>query len=221
MSANSNPLNCQRLMQRPSKRPIGLIILAAGASIRMGSPKQLLRLNGVSLLRRATLTALASVCQPIMVVLGAHAAVIRPEITDLPVHLVENADWQQGMGSSIGTGMRQLMRVQPESQAVLLMLCDQPLIDTAFINRLIDCYQLSPGPVVASEYNHQLGVPALFSREVFSELALLNGAAGAKKIIEKYASVCQRVPFPEGELDLDTPEDYLRMQARIEASDAG
>jgi molybdenum cofactor cytidylyltransferase len=205
-------------MQKPNESmSVGLVMLAAGASSRMGQPKQLLKLNGESLIRRATLAALHSVCQPVVIVLGANEAFIRPEIADLSVQIVENPDWEQGMGSSIQIGIRQLLTTQPPIQAAVLMLCDQPLVDTSLINQLVECYKTSQGAVVASEYNGQLGVPALFDQKLFAELLQLDGPAGAKKIIEKYKPTCYRLPFPEGALDVDTPEDYEKVLNRIDS----
>jgi molybdenum cofactor cytidylyltransferase len=199
-------------MQKPSElTSVGIVILAAGASRRMGQPKQLLKLSGESLIRRATLAALHSVCQPVVVVLGANEELIRPEIADLPIQIIENPNWEQGMGFSIQTGIRQVLSAQPPSQAAILMLCDQPLVDTSLINQLVACYLTSQLPIVASEYNGQLGVPALFDRKLFPELLQLDGAAGAKKIISKYELTCYRLPFPAGALDVDTPEDYEKV----------
>jgi molybdenum cofactor cytidylyltransferase len=203
-------------MPKPDESvPVGLVMLAAGASTRMGKPKQLLELNGESLLRRATLAALRSVCQPVVIVLGANEAFIRPETARLPVHVVVNTDWEQGMGSSIRTGIRQLLAAHPPVRAAVLMLCDQPLVNTALINQLVDCYRTSRLPVVACEYNDQLGVPALFDRQLFDELLQLDGAAGAKRLIGKYEPTCYRLPFPEGALDVDTPEDYEKVINRL------
>lgn len=205
-------------MQKPNESTsVGLVILAAGASSRMGQPKQLLKLTGESLIRRATLAALHSVCQPVVIVLGANEAFIRPEIADLPVQIVENPDWERGMGCSIRTGIRQLLTAQPPIQAAVLMLCDQPLVDTSLINQLVECYRTSQVAVVASEYNGELGVPALFDQQLFAELLQLDGAAGAKKIIAKCGLTCYHLPFPAGAVDIDTPEDYEKLLDRLDS----
>src|SRR6185503_16376101 len=85
---------------------IGLIILAAGASTRLGKPKQLLRYGGKSLLFHAAQTAIASVCKPVVIVLGAYAELLKQEVQDLPVQVLENPHWQEGMGTSISTGIK-------------------------------------------------------------------------------------------------------------------
>lgn len=192
---------------------IGLIILAAGASTRLGTPKQLLPYEGKSLLRHAAETALASSCRPLVVVLGSNPAPLRLELEGLPVHCVENPDWEQGMGSSIRAGMKALLAASgPEREAALFMLCDQPHVSAALIDALIAAYRQTVSPLVASEYGGTLGVPALFDRSLFSELSLLNGAEGAKQILQRHRAQAIGIPFPKGTVDIDTPEDYLRLK---------
>src|SRR4028118_1557934 len=105
---------------------IGLIILAAGASTRMGTPKQLLTYRGCSLIRHMAEVAIASVCQPIAIVLGANGERIKPEISQLPLQIVENQQWQEGMSSSIQVGLEALLAVNQHLDAVAIALCDQP-----------------------------------------------------------------------------------------------
>src|SRR5947199_10804400 len=96
---------------------VGLLLLAAGGSARMGAAKQLLRCEGQTLLRRAAETALASVCRPVIVVLGARCDALRPELHGLPVEITENPDWALGMGSSISAGVQAMTRIAgPELQ---------------------------------------------------------------------------------------------------------
>jgi molybdenum cofactor cytidylyltransferase len=192
-------------------------MLAAGSSSRLGSAKQLLTINGESLIRRMAQVALGSVCRPIIAVLGAQSARIASEIADLPILIVENPEWQEGMSSSIRLGIEQLMRIAPQTSAAVLMLCDQPLVSTDLINQLVVHFQPHPNQLVACEYGNQLGVPALFGRSLFDELRQLKGAAGAKKVIGRYESSAQRIAFPEGMLDIDTTEDYQRVLAHLGA----
>ncbi|MBC7919829.1 MAG: nucleotidyltransferase family protein [Ferruginibacter sp.] len=195
--------------------PVGLILLAAGASVRMGTAKQLLRINGESLVRRAAQTALRSACQPVVVVLGANQAAVRPELADLPVRVVENPDWDRGMGSSISVGIRHLLACSPTARAAILMLADQPLVSADLLNQLIARHRTSELPLIACEYSHQVGVPALFEKTLFAELMELPGAEGAKPIIRKYAGHLGSLPFPDGALDVDTPADYQRLRERM------
>ncbi len=194
-----------------------IIILAAGVSARMGRPKQLLTYGSRTLLRHAAETALASVCRPVLVVLGAYADQLHSEIDDLPVQQVVNERWAEGMGSSIRAGLEALKHYDRAgaAKAVVLMLCDQPFVTAAVINDLVMAYRSSGKGIIASEYGGTMGVPALFGREYFAELAALSGATGAKQIIAAHASEVVRVPFPKGITDVDTPEDYLQLQRAI------
>jgi molybdenum cofactor cytidylyltransferase len=194
---------------------IGIIVLAAGASTRLGSPKQLLLYGGKSLLCRAVETALASSCQPVVVVLGAHRQSLASELEGLSVRIVENTEWEQGMGSSIRAGMEALLaEAADEPDAVLLMLCDQPQVSAQTLNRLLEAHRSTGHPIVASEYGQTLGVPALFSRALFPELARLTGAEGAKQIIQRYRNRAIGVPCPEALMDIDTLDDYARLREK-------
>ena len=190
---------------------IGAVILAAGTSQRMGSPKQLLTFNGNSLLRRAVQTALATQCQPVIVVLGAHAERLQTEISDLPVTVVENCLWAEGMGSSIRTGIAALRECSKQAAGVVLMLCDQPFVTAQTIDRLISVYEQSQPIAVASEYGGSLGAPALFSRELFAELSALNSAEGARQILKRHREEVLGLAVPEAIWDVDTPADYERL----------
>ena len=195
---------------------VGVVILAAGASTRMGTPKQLLPYRGRSLLRQATETALASVCQPIIVVLGANAERLRQEVKDLPVQVVENLRWGEGMSSSIRAGVAALDADPNRISAVVLALCDQPFVSAQVINHLVEVYHFTGKPIVASKYSGTLGVPALFSHTLFSELKALRGGEGAKQVITNYPCEVFSVPFPAGAIDIDTPKDYEQFRSMVE-----
>ncbi len=206
-----------RVWEEKRAPSIAVIILAAGASTRMGRPKQLLTHGGRTLLRNAAEMAVASVCRPIIVVLGAYEDQLQREIGGLPVQSVVNERWAEGLGSSIRAGLDAVERCDREcaAEAVLMMPCDQPFVTAAVINDLVTAYRSSGKGIIASEYDGTVGVPALFGREYFAELAALGGAAGAKQIIAVHASEVVRVPFPNGATDIDTPEDYLGLQSAI------
>jgi molybdenum cofactor cytidylyltransferase len=152
--------------------------------------------------------AIASNCPLITVVLGAHASRIRLEINDLPVHIVENLEWQAGMGTSIRAGMKSLLELEPALKAVIILLCDQPFISVSLINRLIAMYNSTSFSIITSAYSQVLGVPALFSDRHFHELITLNASAGAKQLIQRHLDQVHSIPFPEGAIDLDTPDEY-------------
>lgn len=187
---------------------VGLVILAAGASTRLGTPKQLLRSGGKSLLLQAAQTALASVCKPVVIVLGAYAELLKQEVQDLPVQVVENPHWQEGMGGSIGTGIKAINSFSDNIEAVVLMLCDQPFVSVDLINNLVKTSGITKHSIVASQYQETFGVPTLFKRKLFEELLSLKSAEGAKKIITKYSSEVDSVAFASGVIDIDTLDDY-------------
>jgi molybdenum cofactor cytidylyltransferase len=191
---------------------IGAVILAAGASTRMGTPKQLLYFRGRSLLRHTVEVAIAQKCKPIVVVLGSHLEQIGNEVIGLPVMVVENQDWQNGMGASIRVGINTVNNLSQNLEAVILLVCDQPFVCDRILNQLVEMYHTTRKPIIASQYAQTLGVPALFSRELFSELMNLDVEKGAKQLIQKYQHLVLGIPFEAGAIDVDTPEDYQRLQ---------
>ncbi|HEX9927422.1 MAG TPA: nucleotidyltransferase family protein [Pyrinomonadaceae bacterium] len=191
---------------------IGIIILAAGASTRMnGKPKQLLEFEGKTLLRRAAETALSSGLRPVAVVLGANAEKLQTEIKDLPVHPAINENWASGMGGSIKTGLSVLLAENMDTEAAILMLCDQPFVTAETLNRLVETFQKTKKPIAACQYAETLGVPALFTREMFAELSDLQGDAGAKAVIRKHAAEVAKTPAPEAAFDVDTQADFQNL----------
>ncbi|MGP8236795.1 MAG: NTP transferase domain-containing protein [Limisphaerales bacterium] len=196
-------------MNRPKGAGCALIILAAGASARLGRPKQLLPFRGRSLLRHAAETALNSVCRPVVVVLGAFADELQSELAALPVTVAINPAWADGMASSIRTGLRE---VASGPDAVVIMLCDQPLVTAGMLDRLVSVHRGEERGIVASAYEGTSGVPALFSRKYYRELGLLEGDQGAKKIIVKHENDLARISLPEAAFDVDRLEDAARLE---------
>lgn len=139
---------------------IGVIILAAGGSTRLGSPKQLLRFDGQTLIRRAANAALESRCDRVVIVIGSRAEEVKRELKGLPVLIVENTEWQSGMSSSLRAGLSEVINYD----AVLIMLCDQPLVTADVLDNLIETHHKTGMPIVASDYGSSRGVPALFSK---------------------------------------------------------
>jgi molybdenum cofactor cytidylyltransferase len=192
---------------------VGAVILAAGSSSRMGSPKQILQFRGKSLLRRAALAALGAGCSPVIVVTGAYAELSRRELDGLDVREVLNPRWETGMASSIGAGLEGLLGADPDAASAVIMLCDQPHVTAGVISGLAAAHRVTGRPVIASTYGGSFGVPALFSRPLFAELARLEGGAGAKQVIKRYASEAYFLPFRGGEVDVDTRDDLSRLIA--------
>jgi molybdenum cofactor cytidylyltransferase len=195
------------------KNEIGLIVLAAGASIRLGVPKQLLKFRGETLLRRIASESLASLCNSVIVVLGENSGKFKSELENLDVFIVENPNWQNGMGSSVKAGLEKLLEMNQTADAVVLTVCDQPFVTAFTINKLIETFQTSKAQIVASEYQTTLGVPALFSRKFFPQMQILE-SGGAKKIIYESPDETTSIYFPEGAIDIDTTDDYEKLLLR-------
>lgn len=192
----------------------GAVVLAAGSSSRMGSPKQTLQFRGESLLRRAALAALGAGCHPVIVVTGAQSQVSRRELDGLDVREVLNARWETGMASSIRAGVEGLVSADADIAAAVLLLCDQPYVTAEVIHGLVAAHRTTGSAVVASSYGGSFGVPALFSRTLFAELTRLEGMAGAKEVIKRHAKDAHFLPFQNGEVDVDTPADFSRLVAK-------
>lgn len=186
------------------------VILAAGASSRMGSPKQLLAWRDRPLLAHAIANAHAVLAERIVVVLGAHAEAIKVAVDLNGISVVMNPDWAEGMAGSIRAGIQALPAT---ASAVLLMLCDQPLINAAHLQNLLRAWQHAPERIVVSQYAESFGVPAVFPAAFFAQLAGLTGDRGAKPLLMQFAEMLVKVPLQEAELDIDTQGDYQRLHA--------
>ncbi len=189
--------------------PVALLLLAAGASTRMGQPKQLLPYQGRTLLRHAAETAVASGCAPMVLVTGALHEELLGEISDLPIQAVRNESWESGMASSIQAGLAAVASAQP--RAVLIMLTDQPLITPGLLQQLVTQQQQTQAPIVATAYGDTLGVPAVFDCAMLPALLKLQGAQGAVRLIAGLGAAVGQVAFPAGLLDVDTPEQYAAL----------
>lgn len=196
------------------KLKIGVIVLAAGNSSRMnGETKQMLEFEGRTLLRRAAETALKTEF-PTVVVLGADHQTLSREIEDLPLEIAVNEMWESGIGSSISKGLSSLSAAGTD--AVIIMLCDQPFVTAETLRRLRDAFVETKKPIAASRYENTFGVPALFAREIFAELKNLQKDEGAKKIIKKHIARTALVHAPEAAFDVDTRQDFEKLKNETE-----
>lgn len=185
---------------------IAIIILAAGASSRMDETKQLLPWKDTTLLGNAIRKAKDSNAKSVIVVLGAHAESIRKKIQD-EVEIVENTSWASGLGSSIACGTEFLLKSENKTNGLLIMLADQPLIDTRYLNSMMAAF--SPEQeIIATAYNNRAGVPALFSASYFGKLTKLKDDFGAKKIIDSNDSDVLVLNPGNKTADIDTKSDY-------------
>jgi len=188
------------------------IVLAAGASRRLGQPKQLVQLDGMTLLAR-TVRAVQACCNGgIICVLGAGAAEIRSIAEDLGAEICVNTNWREGLGASIRAGVR---RVPRASQALLLSVCDQPLVDAADMARLAAAWRAEPRAIAAAGYDigqHRIcGVPAIFPAAFRADLMALQGDRGAKTLIDQ-APLTRIVEMPNAAFDIDDHIDLARLR---------
>lgn len=189
-------------------KKIGIIILAAGESKRMGLPKQLLNIGGKSLIRRTAEIALATQCYPVVLVIGANKPQIAPEIIDLPLTVIDNPMWHEGMSSSVKMGLAGMYMTYKEVEAVIILVCDQPYLSSSLLDRMIAIYNDKKPLIVACKYGNQVGVPALFNRSLFEELLSLKGDKGAKPVLMSHLDEAHLITFEAGSIDLDTLGDY-------------
>jgi molybdenum cofactor cytidylyltransferase len=193
-------------------RNVGAVILAAGGSSRLGQPKQLLSFQGENLLLRAVRAALEAGCTCVIVVAGDARDRIEIELRGTPAVIVENLEWQRGIGTSVHCGLRHLLSSRPEIDAAVLLACDQPFLNAGVIASLIALQESSGKPIVASSYAGTLGIPALFHRSCFESLLALPDDSGAKMLIESRSGDVAQVEFEKGALDIDTPRDFEQMR---------
>ena len=203
-------------MEAESETRIAAVVLAAGASVRLGRPKQLVRIGqsggggGESLLRRAVRLALEAGCAPVVVVLGFEAERMRAELEGLAatqVRAVVNAEWAEGMGSSLRCGVEAVRGMEPIADALLVLVCDQPRLTVEHLRRLLERHREGRAAITASVYAGKTGVPAVFRQELFGELAGLEGDRGARELIRSHAGAVEGTPWAEGSVDLDLPDD--------------
>lgn len=190
---------------------IAAVLLAAGGSVRMQSTKQSLPWGNTTLLGNAIRSARESLATEIFVVLGANADKIKEQHSDSVIQWIKNEDWKKGMGTSITSAIKHILNNPNSFDAILIMLCDQPLIDSAYLNQIIDTFKNSDKGIIATAYKHRSGVPALFDKKYFSELEKLNKDYGAKDLIFKYSDDVLTIDPKGKELDLDTMEDYNKL----------
>jgi molybdenum cofactor cytidylyltransferase len=189
----------------------GTVILAAGESARMGTPKQLLAVEGRALVLRAVEAALASAAWPVVVVLGAHAEKIRPLFARLPVLVVENPAWSEGMAASIRAGVTTLRQFSRQLDAAVVALCDQPAFSAGVIAQLVAAQRTTGRSIVAAHYGGRNGAPALFLRDHFETLTHLTGEEGARALLNGSPDRVTAINLPALALDLDTPADYAAL----------
>ncbi len=201
-------------MSPPGSPPFSVVVLAAGGSSRLGSPKQLVRLEGEPLVCRAARVAHESGARSIIVVTGACGEAVAEALSEARVRIAFNAGWAEGPGSSLRTGIEALLAdaSRPQEEPAVLMLCDQPFVTPEHLRALVECVARGH-PAAASAYGGDggFGVPAAFAAELLPGLLTQSGHQGAKPLLMHHQARLGLVPFAEGLLDVDTPGDLERL----------
>jgi molybdenum cofactor cytidylyltransferase len=206
--------------EEPSLKASGrfaAVILAAGRSTRMGGPNKLLaEITGKPLARIAAEAALKSQARPVVVVTGHQGETLREALSDLPLEFVENADFAEGLSTSLRAGISAL---PADIDGAVVMLADMPQVDQVLIDRLISAHDPEKGALIAVPVlNGKRGNPVLWSRRFFPELTALEGDVGARHLIGKYGEAVVEVPV-SGQAaltDVDTPDALRAVKAELE-----
>lgn len=193
----------------------GITILAAGNSSRLGQPKQLLQFQGKSLIRHITEAAARIVGHNTIVVTGSNSGLIEHALEGLPCQFAFNSDWQEGMSTSIKTGINALKSRYPQVKGSILAVSDQPFVTDEAFRALIQIFEETGKGIIASQYGNALGTPAFFGASYFPDLLQLTGVEGAKKLFKRFPNDVSAFPFPQGSIDIDTREDYKRLISGI------
>ncbi|WP_242205753.1 nucleotidyltransferase family protein [Aestuariivivens insulae] len=194
---------------------IALVILAAGASTRMGTPKQLLQWGEYSLILHTIKTALKTKSKEIIVVLGANYAIIKKEIEHLPITILDHKQWAQGLASSIAFASNYVKQQTIKPDGLLITLADQPLVSSEYLNTLISNFSTGKKQIIATFYqNGTQGVPVLFDASYLVQLSQLKGDLGAKALLKKNQVFVKILNCAFKNVDLDTLEDYKNLHTQ-------
>lgn len=199
----------KNLSESSKEPPFSILLLAAGSSTRMGQSKQLLKWDEGTLLGHAVSIALSANPYALVVVLGANEAAHRQVLSNRPVAVVSNPQWESGMGSSIKTGLAYMQKNIPE-MGVMIMVCDQPFLTSNHLCNLVRQAAQSGKKILATKYAGILGVPVFFASEALPLLQEIEDKEGARKIVNANPQLTDFVAFEEGKIDLDTPDDYAK-----------
>jgi CTP:molybdopterin cytidylyltransferase MocA len=193
--------------------PVAAIVLAAGASRRLGQPKQLLMHGGEMMIERAIRLASEAGAAPVITVLGAFHELIREAVRLSDFTPVINSAWEQGISTSIQAGLAAIEDSEPQILGVLILACDQPRLSAGHLHAMLEVFGTQGAlAIVASAYKGVLGTPAVFPREVFADLRALRGDKGARALLMQPPCPLVALPFPGGEMDIDLPTDLAHLE---------
>lgn len=187
---------------------IAVVILAAGASTRMGQSKQMLTIHGQPMLSKTVQLATNSKIGEVIAILGSDFEGHKKLLEGFSVRCIFNPNWPKGIGSSIKVGVREVIEKLTKAHGILFLVCDQPHLNNDHLTGLIGRFYEDKTKIVASHYGGAIGVPAILPVKHFNELLNIEDHHGAKAVIDRHAGSIITVNFPGGEFDLDTKEDY-------------
>lgn len=190
---------------------IAVIILAAGGSRRLGQPKQLLPYRGKSLLRHAASCAVQLTEGATFIVTGAKSELMIEELEDYDVTIIRNAFWEEGLSTSVRAGLSAALETNADLTGCLFTVCDQPYLSTALLQEIRVAAHHSGKGIAAAIYNEVAGTPVFFDRKYFPQLCALQGDERAQSLLQKYPEDLVTIPFAEGAIDIDTPDDYKKL----------
>lgn len=184
------------------------ILLAAGSSTRMGEAKMLLQYNNKTFLQHGIDEIKNSRADKLVVVTGCYHQQLIKILSAQQIESVYNENWETGMGSSIQAGVAYIFQHYPSAHSIIITVCDQPYISAALFNELIAAKNATGKSIIASAYKSTTGTPVLFDKKYFDQLLQLRGPSGAKQITLQFANDVAAIPFANGAIDVDTPDDY-------------
>ena len=194
------------------------VILAAGSSSRMGKPKQFLKIDNETLIQKAANAAMDAGAGETIIIAGLDHDLIKTELHRSTIQVIVNPHSELGIGSSLKFGVQFVMKNFSDYDAAVIMVCDQPLVTSNHLGKIISEYKNTKSPIVASSYSGRNGVPVLFHRSMYEKLLTIKDQQGAKNIIEQNSTLVKSIDFPEGAIDIDTPEDYENFRLKIQDS---
>lgn len=193
-------------------KPVPAVIVAAGSSTRLGQPKQLVVIDGESLLQRAIRVACEAGAEPVFMVLGANRELIEGSLDIAAPKIIVNEHWEEGLASSIRAGVEAVKAEVADAQGVLLMSCDQPRVRAKHLLKMINAFSRVPEGAIASAYAGTRGIPAIFPVAAFGDLCGLRGDKGARGLLANPSWPVVEVPLEGGEVDIDRPEDLEHLR---------
>lgn len=198
-------------LSRYTHPELSILILAAGASERLGQAKQLLKIKGTPLIQIAVNTAFSLSPREIIVVTGANAEIVKDAVLQSPVHWIHNPDWSTGMGGSIAQGAS---AINPESAGLMILLCDQWRIQVSDLQALANTWQSDPERIVCAKAEGINMPPVIFPASCFNQLRELKGNRGARSLLLSHAELLTAVPVKNATSDLDTQSQLDKLKNR-------